>query len=62
MEIAKDTAYLHEIDLDRHAGLDKPDAPIPRPQLGESFELDDAILKGVLLVCSDTPSKAKIGL
>ena len=49
MVVTGDAATQHEIDLDRHAGLDAPEAPIPKPQLGDSFEVDDTILKGAYL-------------
>ena len=49
MVVAKDAG----LDLDRHAGLDVPDAPIPKPQIGDSFEVDDAVFKGAYLLYYD---------
>ena len=40
----------HALDLDRHAGLDSPDADIPKPQLGSRFEVDPAVVKGMMFV------------
>ena len=34
------------VDLARHAGLEIPDAPIPKPHLGGTFELDGSVVKG----------------
>ena len=36
-----------DVDIARHAGLETPDAPIPKPQLGDSFELDGTVAKGI---------------
>ncbi|KAK3376113.1 Fructosamine kinase-domain-containing protein [Lasiosphaeria ovina] len=33
-----------EIDVDRHGGETAPTEPVPKPQLGAAFELDDAVL------------------
>lgn len=38
----------HELDLNRHAGEQPPDGPVPRPQVGSPLELDLAVLEGMV--------------
>jgi len=40
------TAIREDVDVDRHAGESAPTEPIPRPQLGASFKVDDAVIGG----------------
>ncbi|KAK3347045.1 Fructosamine kinase-domain-containing protein [Lasiosphaeria hispida] len=35
----------HDVDVGRHAGEEIPTDPIPKPQLGASFELDEAVVE-----------------
>ena len=46
-EMASTTDSGHVLDLARHAGQGVPDAAIPKPQLGSSFEVDPTVLKGM---------------
>jgi len=34
------------LDVDRHAGNEAPVSAVPKPRLGGSFELNDAVLNG----------------
>jgi hypothetical protein len=34
------------LDVDRHAGNEAPTAPVPKPQLGGSLELNSAVEDG----------------
>ena len=40
------TAIREDVEVDRHAGESAPTQPIPRPQLGASFKVDDAVIEG----------------
>lgn len=48
------TTIREDVDVDRHAGESAPIQPIPKPLLGGTFQVDDAVIEGPSpLACRD---------
>ena len=47
---------LARLDVDRHAGIEAPAEPVPKPQLGSSFPVDPAVIKGTIELFLHVPS------
>ena len=42
-----DQSRHHIIDIARHGGTEPLSEPIPKPEIGETFELDDNVIQGM---------------
>lgn len=44
--VATTTVPIRSLDVDRHGGEKAPTNPVPKPQLGSGFNLDQGVIDG----------------